>query len=97
MAFAQRAREYNEPIPIDSRAADNLRFIRDTMERAASFTAVPGWGGVAMGLTALATGIVALAYAGAATVLGLADRSCCGATIGCFAVRMKSRASCSFA
>src|SRR5438046_8332887 len=42
-----------EPIPIDARAADHLRYIRETMERAAEFTAVPGWGGVAMGVTAL--------------------------------------------
>jgi hypothetical protein len=41
------------PIPIDARAADHLRYIRETMERAAEFTAVPGWGGVAMGVTAL--------------------------------------------
>jgi hypothetical protein len=44
----------NEPIPIDARAVDHLRYIRETMERAAEFTAVPGWGGVAMGVTALA-------------------------------------------
>lgn len=56
MAFAQRARALEEPIPIGRRAADNLRFIRDTMERAASFTAVPGWGGFAIGITALTAG-----------------------------------------
>ena len=39
---------------LDSHAAENLRFIRQTMERAGSFTAVPGWGGVAMGVVALA-------------------------------------------
>src|SRR5215470_3524725 len=48
-----------EPIPIDARAADHLRYIRETMERAAEFTAVPGWGGVAMGVTALAAALLA--------------------------------------
>jgi hypothetical protein len=48
-----------EPIPIDVRAADHLRYIRETMENAAEFTAVPGWGGVAMGITALMASFVA--------------------------------------
>lgn len=49
----------DEPRPvgavrIESRALDDLQFIRQTLARAASFTAVPGRGGVWMGLVALA-------------------------------------------
>ncbi|HTR38144.1 MAG TPA: hypothetical protein VMH80_19680 [Bryobacteraceae bacterium] len=42
-----------EPVSLQNHAMDNLQFIRDTMERAGSFTAVPGWGGFAMGVSAL--------------------------------------------
>ncbi|HEX9344717.1 MAG TPA: hypothetical protein VF900_02275 [Candidatus Acidoferrum sp.] len=48
-----------QPIPIDARAADHLRYIRETMENAAEFTAVPGWGGVAMGVTAVVAAFAA--------------------------------------
>ena len=59
MAISSPLRSSREPIPIDARAADHLRYIRETMERAAEFTAVPGWGGVATGLTALVAALAA--------------------------------------
>ena len=37
-------------VSLPERAAADLEFIRGAMERSGSFTAVPGLGGVAMGL-----------------------------------------------
>jgi hypothetical protein len=42
-----------EPTPIDFGAAENLRYIRSTIEAAHTFTTVPGKGCLAMGITAL--------------------------------------------
>lgn len=46
-------------VALHERAAANLRYIRDSMERAGRFTAVPGWGGVLMGCCGLAATAVA--------------------------------------
>ena len=80
------------PEPIHAHAIDNIRFIRDTMSRATEFTAVPGWGGVAMGVSALITAAVSgppddsLRW----VLVWLAD-ACVGAAIALSTMAMKAR------
>jgi hypothetical protein len=48
-----------EPAPMHEHALSNLRYIREAMERASAFTSIPGWGGVAIGVTALVATLAA--------------------------------------
>ena len=48
-----------KPGSVGDRAEENLVFIRQAMERSATFTTIPGAGGVAMGVVALAASVVA--------------------------------------
>jgi hypothetical protein len=59
VAVVRSVRQAGETVAMHDRAMDNLRYIRETMERAGSFTAVPGIGGIFMGVTALAASVVA--------------------------------------
>jgi len=61
-----------EPAPsLPERAAADLRYIRGAMERSGSFTAVPGRGGMGMGLVALVAAALARPDAGAQAWLTL--------------------------
>jgi uncharacterized membrane protein HdeD (DUF308 family) len=56
-----RASQANSPVVLADRASESLDFIRTTMERSAGFTALPGRGGVAMGVVGLAAAWVSWA------------------------------------
>jgi len=79
---------------LHEQAAESLRFIHATMERAAGFSAVPGWGGVLMGLTALVAAVVAhpRRFTEAWLVVWL-TAAVVASTIGLAAIVLKARRS----
>lgn len=83
-----------EPRPLSDRALDNLSYIRSAMERAGSFTAVPGWGTVAVGATALvATWVAAQQRTDAAWLAVWLSEAVLGVAIGGSAMVIKARAA----
>lgn len=73
---------------------DNLRFIRETMERATAFTAVPGWGLVAIGVTALcAAGVASLQTTARGWLLVWALEGAAGVIVAGWTMRRKARRS----
>lgn len=87
-----------EPAPIHEHALSNLRYIREAMERAGAFTSIPGWGGVAVGITALVAGVVAHPHAGTRRwmMIWLAEAVVAGLIAGVTMIRKARRANVSF-
>jgi hypothetical protein len=78
---------------IDRHAADNLRFIRDTMANAAGFTAVPGVGGMLMGATALGAAALAGSTPDRRWLRVWSLEAAVAIAIGLVAIAIKSRQS----
>ena len=83
-----------EPVALHDRAMDNLRFIRETMERAGSFTAVSGWGSILTGVTALIAAAIASTVEGTNAWVGVwTGEAILALAIGAWAVVQKARAA----
>jgi hypothetical protein len=80
------------PAALHDRAMANLSYIRSAMERAGEFTAVPGWGGVAMGVSALIAAVIAARQGSPEGWLGVwLAEAVVGTVLGFVAMQRKAR------
>ena len=92
MPRTSQADRSSKPIALGDRAMEDLRFIRRTMERGPAFTAVPGWGGVGMGITALGAAALASSRTTAeAWLLVWVLEASLAVAIGAVAIHRKAR------
>jgi hypothetical protein len=90
--MAQRPASARAPVVLEDRAAEQIRYIRDVMARAGEFTAVPGWGGVFMGVSALAAAAVAARQSSEARWLAVwGAEAAIALSIGAVAIVRKAR------
>ncbi|MBP7147101.1 MAG: hypothetical protein KBD01_06125 [Acidobacteria bacterium] len=82
-----------QPTALHEHAMDNLRFIRQTMERATAYTAVPGWGAVIIGATAVGASFVAGRGSPLAWLATWLGEAVLAAVIAALAIWLKSRAA----
>jgi hypothetical protein len=87
----------SEPARMHDHALSNLRYIREAMERASAFTSIPGWGGVAIGMTATAAAALAYARPGRTFLLIWLGEAILAASVAAVTmVRKAARANVSF-
>ena len=83
-----------QPPEMQARAMDNLRYIRQTMEAAATFTAVSGWGTMLIGATALlATGLALATHSTARWVFIWLCEAALSVAISVYTMALKARAA----
>jgi len=83
-----------DPPALSARAMANLEFIRDTMASATAFTAVPGWGMAATGVTALGAAALASREPGGRAWLAIwMVEAVVGLVIGAVTMALKARAA----
>jgi hypothetical protein len=87
-----------EPAPIREHALSNLRYIREAMERATAFTSIPGWGGVAVGVTAIVAAVLAgrVGLSREWLLIWLGEAILAGVIAGLTMIRKASRSNVSF-
>ena len=95
MARNSAARETEDrPVSVGDRALENLEFIRGTMERSQMFTNVPGYGGALMGVTAVATAVIAQRFEfGVEWMLVWFTEAALALLLGLFAIWQKAKLS----
>jgi len=78
-------------IPLHDRADENLHYIRSTIERAGEFSAVPGWGNVAIGVIGLLTAVISSGVEGSgAWLLVWLSAAAVAASVGILTMRAKA-------
>jgi hypothetical protein len=83
-----------DPPAMHARAMDNLRFIRETMEAAATFTAVSGWGTVTIGVTAIGAALLStFTHSPTRWVFIWMCEACLSVAISVYTMALKARAA----
>lgn len=81
-------------VAVQGKAASDLAYIRDTMDRSSRFTAVSGWGGVATAVVAFAAAPLAHGQASAGGWLAVwTAAALVGFVVGAAAIVLKARGS----
>ena len=83
-----------DPPEMQARAMDNLRFIRETMEAAATFTTVSGWGTVLIGATSIGAALLSAAtHSPTRWVFIWLCEACLSMAISIYTMALKARAA----